>query len=404
MVLQGFAWPARIGWLSGTLFASNPISFSVFNSWKHPYTLYVLFINFAFGLLISDFVLHLNSNPLQQESSYVKKIIFTGFLASNLSLIVVLRLHSVYYAKSISLFLKTIEEYPFSEVHSSQRKFPKTCYLLSWAIFALSVATAAILTWTVESNNSSKFWLGAIGSVPFYITAFLFGFLPAISTAYVGFAFVNVTLSNLVWFFEDLCAQLESHIQSGKDDIQIFLPRNYFQKSQPGVKMDAIMIQSNMFWSQRNLIGQFRRIQDLFHCYDKLAGPIILFIIVSSTVSIIQAANDVLQNDGIFKEKSQITSWLNLVTHGLFLFILNLGFNATKTIRKRQGTLKQLIATIPSNLVKIELVRTVQVVTDWDWRMSAAGFFTVDRSLMGGIISTMMSYVVILFQLHQGQN
>lgn len=33
-----------------------------------------------------------------------------------------------------------------------------------------------------------------------------------------------------------------------------------------------------------------------------------------------------------------------------------------------------------------ELNAVIKLVIDWDWKMSASGFFTLDRSLFSGVI------------------
>ena len=60
----------------------------------------------------------------------------------------------------------------------------------------------------------------------------------------------------------------------------------------------------------------------------------------------------------------------------------------------------KLILVAPPSEAKMEMYQVWQVLQAWNWKITAYDIFVVDKQLISGLIATMMSYVVILFQVN----
>ena len=127
--------------------------------------------------------------------------------------------------------------------------------------------------------------------------------------------------------FDGLCAQAENLVC-------------YSKYATTGFKLSYVVLNieaepMKMAGTDRNVevksvIRNFRVLQSLFHCYDKLMGPLVLIMIVTSTMILIDTTTNLLKpRDGANAGWSHV---VYMAQRCIYLTVLDTGHRATNLV------------------------------------------------------------------------
>ncbi|OXA61890.1 hypothetical protein Fcan01_02020 [Folsomia candida] len=390
MVLQGFEVPSWFGWLTGVLFIKLPWGLPIFKSFCNFTTFVILAINIFTQVLWIDFFLH--SRQLENEK-FLRKILLQGFTIFGVIFNAFIRIFFCFQARNVCEFLSKLEDYPVSTVPTTLQKTRRLFSLLTWVSLCLRLGTGIFLAIQLSQIVPEDSWISSLGNIGYLGFMGLFGVLPIVSSFYVAFSFIVVTAVYLVWIFEDYGIQIEEAIKHAKKDpFQAVLQTRVLRQMLQEMKMDS---------SHFDLIQKFEDIRGLFRLFDEIVSPLLFCLIVMSVTSLVHAANSILiEGSSSASWAGLVSNWFNLAYQTVQLFLLQLGQDLYDRIAERKAKLNKMVSLMPVSISKLQLSDIVESLSIWKWEMTAWGFFRVNRGLMSAVFSTIMAYVVILFQLY----
>ncbi|CAL8074389.1 unnamed protein product [Orchesella dallaii] len=360
--------------------------------------------------------------------------------------------------------LKALEYPKYKPLNALFRKCWKSHKISLWILavprymlaFTIVCAYAAM---TVSYPDSAFF----IPRYWYFVLFTMFTAVPHVTSVIFAYDLIVITTFHMLWTFEDYCAHLEDHIYKGyflRKRLSLNPTPSLRSLQIPvGDQQDGYLHQKQRKTSAKRFSlatpNEFRNLKRLsdaeegkgfekmsFNCfverfdwirgltekYDRVMGPIILGVVVRCVFSIVHSVNSIMLKSG---EQVFLKTWyhvLLLLVEASQLVILKLGSEVHERIAYWKGKLtkawllttsggynmlngaNRLNQTLDSEDLTLfmddvehdnQLVQDlVNYVCTWDWKVSAGGIFDVDKSLMSGIVSTTLTYVVILFQLN----
>ncbi|CAL8133691.1 unnamed protein product [Orchesella dallaii] len=368
MVLQGLEVPSWFGWLTG-VFVWVPWGVPKFKSWLNFTTIIIITSNILTQIIWLDFFQHSRQST---KEKFLKKILLQGFNVFGVLFNAFIRLFFYTQARHIVDFLNHLEFWPVSTVPTTLQKTRRLFSILCWVSLGLRLATGIFLAIQLSLHVPQDSWFGDVGQWGYLFLMGTFGVLPLVASFYVAFSFTVVTAVYLVWIFEDYGIQIEQAIKTAKKDVP-GQQKSLFQY----VRMDAQM---------NDLVQRFDDIRGVFQLFDTIVSPLLFCLIVMSVTSLIHAANSLLIEGGSSGGWSGVASdSFNLVYQLVQLFLLQLGQDTFDRINERKVKLTRMVMLMGDGTSKFQLANIVESLCVWKWRMTAWGFFTVDRSLVSGV-------------------
>ncbi|CAG7817937.1 unnamed protein product [Allacma fusca] len=430
MGLEGLRLPIFLGWISGVFFVSKPWGKISFISYFHPFTLYALIVNIIFTGLWIDFyddaTSFIANKPLTTQIFYLSTStgvhVFNGYM----------RLIFFIFAGRIAKMLNLIKEL-MGPVKPRDLRCTWALFLkLFWIILIFHLVNAGIVAGYVCAssdsiqNKNSMYFSGQIRPKWYFVIFFILGSFPVACCIYFTFSFIFVCTFCVLCVFEQFCEVLmdigiKIQNQSGEDsgfrqsmrnstkdtyiidipagDIELVLP------NEPGCSGEVSTLISG---TSRNfkveLLERLDRIKELFGVFDSVVGPMVLGMLIRNVVIVINEASSVFINPSGFVIAHRGCAFVNFFGDVVQFIILELGSWTQRRMNKWKTDLEKMIILMPTSFEKDHLSDVVHQVCKWKWQMSASGFFNINRQLMSGIVATMLSYIVILFQLHVSES
>ena len=241
------------------------------------------------------------------------------------------RVYLTFKAKEMSSFFKDVENQanpaaePSQEGHASRQR---TGFLLLVSFVLMtweSVSFTVVLhTTNLAAGDSWKAWLDGY---PYAVAVFLL-LWPSGMAHMVAFALVVTTVDRMLVVFDGLCVQAENLMYNSKAATTGF-KLSYVTlniESEP-MKMTG----TNQNVEMKSVIRNFRKLQSLFQCYDTLMGPLVLVMIVISTMILIDTTTNVLKpRDGANAGWSHV---VYMAQRCIYLTVLDTGHRATNLVK-----------------------------------------------------------------------
>ena len=259
-------------------------------------------------------------------------------LAQGLTMVVIvemafMRFYLICKAKSMSSFLEGIQTWESPSSAPRDERFPKRragfLLLLSCMIVTLENMSFAIILREASLIRDYP-WRNWLKGYPYSLSVFLLGW--AISMAHViVFALVVTSLDKMLRRLDGLCDYAESLIMRCSGNTTTGYNVSHVTLNIEVEPKKTTTAVSNRNTEVQNLLLHFRRLQSLFSTYNRLVGPLVLVMIVTSTVNLIDAINHLLNPRGGVSNNGW-GHWVHMTQRCIYLTVLDDGHRARKMV------------------------------------------------------------------------
>ncbi|CAG7706170.1 unnamed protein product [Allacma fusca] len=393
MVLPGFIYASWIGWISGSFFVSKPWGDPSYK-WLSLYTLYALIFNalsaFKWIHFINKSIVFFQHRSLASKILNLCLLVGSGLFGLIFKLIFFIR------AKKILAFLQQLRNTEILVVPEVQYAW-KWCKVLICVTCISQMGTSVALPfffYRLIPDASLSF----IISPYYFLSFFIFGSFPVTACFTVAFVFAVVVTFHWLFCIEKLFADLNTWVDSKSNTRKRgLLPNDSISlevRHESGFQLD---------FSKEEFIRKIENLQTLCKQFDEVVGPMYLCIFIRTVFFLIHSADAILieNTDHIeeFSDFKRFFGWIHLIFESSQLFLIFMGSYFHERVAFRRQQLKTSVFLHPLQ-GKREIDEIWEFVRTSKWKMTACGIFIIDKPLIGGVVSTMMTYVVILFQIN----
>ncbi|CAL8099986.1 unnamed protein product [Orchesella dallaii] len=401
MALKGLELATVLGWFTGIIILDHPWGVPSLSSWLTFSTFYSLSLFGVYFFLMVDFLfnnsrgLHLNENR-----KFAKWVV--AFSISQYILVALLqRFGFIFNAKRLGKLMQTLSQQMNQQ--KRQRIYTMQFVGIHLGFLVLLIGSTVMAINFIKVNASRPSWIHflGLGNVGYAIIYPLFAFVPLMLTSQCCFAIISVVCTRIPEIISEFYDQVRYAITTitsdTRSELEIF--NIIHMRSKLEMKKGAKEIAGlSLKPCRHDVVNRFEEMKDLLKLTDEAISSLVFLCMVGMTLNLVGTASQifVIGHTGT----SLFIDIVHLSLCALHSTLLQVGQRSREMQKQAKTQLYTEFLNLPWSTEKAEMEEVVQEIVEWEWRLSACGFFHVDRRLASGIFSLVLNYVVIFVQLN----
>ncbi|CAL8134332.1 unnamed protein product [Orchesella dallaii] len=412
MALPGFTANLIFGWCFSVIILEKPWGIPKFKWLSFPIFFAFLYMP-LFIFFNVDLIYHatdtLTGPSKERIDRLVRQLSYIILLTSN-SLI---RIIFMWKGRKLADFLRRLKFYSKSRAKANKNPLSLMDVVVTYLVF-FSTAVVAINGGVVTYRNPVfESWLQELSRLTHAIAFSCLFQLPVMIPVQCAFALILASMAYLGVIFGDYCQYVVYTLTQNKTKVGISIistSSSSEQGDQPQ-KPDVENIsatpsppppsQDHLFFTnqlRREILAKFEIVREIFDLAHEIVSPMALVLLADSSIQVVMKGYETM----FVGKAGMISNVGNMVNYVSYVWILQSAQRLQNTISAGKAELEETLVNLSDETNKLEkhaLRDVLKAMSVWNWEFTACELFVIDRRLASGILSLILTYVIVLVQL-----